>query len=251
MSETNTETVSCFRAWRFNRSTGNVEGTHPLDRERLPLEHCRLIYNEAGRLLRLEDYRAEYVAPAVKLFGYNSPESDHIAEALDYNPDGTLRTIHRYEYDSVGRMIDRVELDGNERLRGHVTSSWDENRHEIEECVYRADGAVRSRHCYQHDERGFLTVEHIYDGEGNLEGWREIGYDDRENVLEKRWYTPDGALQSQFMHAYDGQSRVVRSQLFDGDGTLKGTMEFSYDEWGNPVKGATQPPRNGPTSGSE
>lgn len=238
------EVVSCYRAWRFNRRIGNVEGLHPLDAERLPYEHCRLIHDERGRLQRLEEYRPEFGAPAIKLFGYDSPESDHIAEALDYNPDRSLRTIHRYEYDAQGRMADRVELDGHERPRGHVTSIWDENGHEVEECVYRADGAVRARHCYECDARGFLTVERIYDGEGNLQGRREIDYDDQENVLEKRWHTPDGILQSRYVHVYDGQSRAVRTQLFDGDGTLKGTLEFAYDECGNPAA-------PGVTSGSE
>jgi len=229
------ETTACFRAWRFDRTRGGIEGLHPLDDENLPYEHCRLVSDEQGRLIRLEEYKPGSPLPAVKLLGYESPEAERILEALDYNPDGTLRLIHRYVYDETGRMVDRIELDGEEGPRGHVTSTWDEQGNEVEECAYRPDGRVHARHAYGHDEQGRLTLERIYDGDGQLQGTRELDYDDRDNVTEKRWHGPDGALQTRFVHVYDDASRIVRSELYGADGALRGSQAFAYDACGNPV----------------
>ena len=72
------ETVSYFREWRFDRAKGTIEGLHAVDPQRMPFQHCRLVTDEAGRLVRLEEHRQETALPAIKLFGYVNAESNHI-----------------------------------------------------------------------------------------------------------------------------------------------------------------------------
>lgn len=229
------ETIEFFREWRFDRRRGAIEGLHPVDPERMPFQHCRLVTDASGRLVRLEEHRQEYALPAIKLLGYADEENPRIAEALDYNPEGSLRLIHRYFYDESGRMIRRDELNGEEQPRGHVASTWDEAGNEVEECAYLPNGQVHSRHCYEYDDAGNLVREKIFDGKGAHEGTREMDYDDRGNVVEKRWFTPDGTLQSRFVHSFDADSRVIRSELHGGDGECRAAQDFAYDDFGNPI----------------
>ena len=231
------EVVSCYRAWRFVRQNGSLEGLFPLDPEALPWEHCRLVHDdENGLLIRLEEYRPGLPTPEVKVFGYNSPEDPVIREAVDYNPDGSIRLIHRYDYDEAGRMMDREELDGQGNTRGHVESSWDEDK-EIEERVYTAEETLRSTHRYGYDEAGNVISEEILGPDGSPQGRREMAYDARGNVTGKSWFGPDGVLRTRYVHTYDDQDRIVRSQLYGPEGELRGEQAFAWDEVGNPTFG--------------
>lgn len=103
-----------FREWRFDRSVGQIIGLDPLDPARLPAEYWRFVDNSQGHLERIEEHRPELSQPAIKLLTW---EEGRIVEALDYNPDGGLRLIHQYIYNAEGYMVDRLELDGEERSR--------------------------------------------------------------------------------------------------------------------------------------
>lgn len=227
------ENVRFFRGWRFNRAIGLIEGLYELDPMRVPREHCRLVEDDEGRLVRLEEYRGDGDLPAIKVFGY-SPEDPRILEALDYNPDGSLRLIHRYIYDLDGPMVDRVELDGSGTPRGHVVSSW-ENGLETSETAYDPAENVVAKHCYEYDGAGNIIRETVYRGDGSLQGKRELDYDERGNVVEKRWYSPDGSLQTRYVHTFDEQDLLATSVLYGGDGAERGRMQFAYDEVGNPL----------------
>ncbi len=222
-----------FRAWRFDRARGCIVGVRPLDPDRLPRDHVRFVEDEQGRLLRLEEHHPDLELPAVKVLGYATEDGGAIVEALDYRPDGTLRLIHRYEYDALGRMSRRVELDGEGGGRGCVTSAWDGAGHEIEEAAYADDGSLRARHRYENDEQGRIVREQVFDAADHLQGTREIDYDAAGNVAEKRWFSAAGRLESRFVHTYDDGGNLTASSLYDGDGALRNQSVFTYDEVGN------------------
>jgi hypothetical protein len=225
------ESTRCFRSWRFNRWTGRIEGIHELSPQCCPHVHCRLVEDQ-GRLLRLEEYRADRTEPFIKVFGYSGDGDDRILEALDYDPDGSLRLVHQYVYHDGGPMIDRIELAADGSPRGHVTSRWDDGI-EVEETAYDTREVIRNRHCYQYDEVGNLVRESVLDRDGRLEGIREMEYDVRGNLVEKRWYSADGTLQSRFVHAFRADDLVALTTLYDGNGAVLGQRRFEYDEVGN------------------
>lgn len=227
------EQMRLFRAWRFNRATGRIEGLHEIDPECVPYKHCRLIESPEGQLLRIEEYRGDGELPAIKVFGYEEGDG-RIKEALDYNPDGSLRLIHRYVYDGDGPMCDRIELDGEGAPRGHVVSTW-EGSVEVAETAYSPQETIVTRHEYGYDAAGNVTVERIYNGDGALQGTREIDYDERANVLEKRWHNAEGVLQTRYTHTYDDDDLLLTTVLYGGDEQERGRMAFTYDEVGNPV----------------
>lgn len=225
-----------FRAWRFDRRTGTIEGLWPLDPLRLPVEHCRFVPDEGGRLGRLEQYKVGEAAPAVKVFGYDPEAPGRIAEAVDFDPDGSPRLIHRYHYaPDQGWMTSREEFDGEGNHRGWVESVWDPEGREVEERVFTAGGEVRNVHRYSHDARGRVVREEIFGPNQVPEGHRELAYDDRDNVLEKRWHDATGQLRTRYVHEYDEADRVVATHLYGGDGQLRQSARFLYDEVGNPM----------------
>ncbi|MBI3926458.1 MAG: hypothetical protein HY319_13035 [Armatimonadetes bacterium] len=226
------QTIAYFRGWRFNRQSGGIEGLWPLDPEQLPFEHCRLVYDEQGRLACIEEHGRDRPLPAVKVLGYASQDSSRIVEALDYNPDGSLRLIHRYVYDEEGRMCDRVELDGEGKPRGHVASVWADGA-EAEERVYSHREELTWVHQYEYDGQGRVIRERILAGGETLDGVREMDYDPAGNVIEKRWLDPAGELQSRFMHSYDDRGLILTSTLMGSDGEVRGRKTFEYDEAGN------------------
>lgn len=227
------EQIAYFRAWKFDRSLGQIEGLWPLAEDSLPFRHCRLAHDAGGRLLRLEEHGPERPLPAVKVFGYDSEDSSRIIEALDYDPDGSLRLIHQYHYDEQGRMYDRVELDGDQNPRGHVESIWDDDGCEREERVYAPSGELTVVHRYEYDAQGLVRREEILAGGETLEGVREMDHDDQGNVTEKRWFNPRGELQSHFVHSYDDRGLILTSTLLGPDGERRGSSAFAYDEVGN------------------
>lgn len=231
-----------FRAWRFDRRTGTLEGLWPLDPLALPVEHCRFVPDEDGRLGRLELYKIAEANPAVKIFGYDPEAPDRIAEALDYDPDGSPRLIHRYHYDDeAGWMTLREEFDGQGTPRGWVESVWTPEGLEVEERIFTSEGAVRNVHRYSHDERGRVIREEILGPDLLPEGTREIAYDDRDNVVGKGWRDASGTLRTRYEHDYDEADRVVATRLFGGDGQLRQATRFLYDEVGNPMGEAPIP----------
>lgn len=211
-----------YRAWRFNRETGLIEGIHELAADLRPHVHCCLL-SDNGRLVRLEEYRDRSGRPFFKILGYGFGRDPRIMEALDYNPDGTLRMGHKYIYDGDGPMVDRIEFSGEGTPRGHVTSRW-ENGHEVEETAWDADNQMRNRHVYGYDAAGNLTREQIYEPDGSLQGTRELDYDAAGNVIEKRWYAPDGTLQSRFVHQFSADNDLLATTLYDGEGVKLGAL---------------------------
>lgn len=213
------ETIRYYRDWRFDRSCGEIRGLGEFDANQLPGDHWRLVEDSQARIIRVEEHRADQECPAMKLLRYESAESRRIVEALDQNPDGTLRLIHRYCYDEKGRMIDRLELDGQKRSRGHVESVWDEQGREVEEVVYDRIGRLQGRHRYAYDPQGRMVLEQIFAANGTLSGTRRMVYDERGRLTEKLWH--DGhRLRSRFVHAYSDTDEIVRSRLYNGKGVL-------------------------------
>lgn len=212
-----------FREWRFDRSVGQIIGLDPLDPARLPAEYWRFVDNPQGQLVRIEEHRAELSQPAIKLLTW---EEGRIVEALDYNPDGGLRLIHQYIYNAQGYMVDRLELDGEERSRGHVVSVWDENGLEVAEMAYDPNQRLQSKHTYEYDEQGRLCRARYYDNSERLTGWRQLAYDGDDRVVEKRWYGPDGKLRSRYCQEFDGDGQVSQARLYNAENELLSERTF-------------------------
>ena len=206
-----------YREWRFDRAVGKIVGIDPLDPAHLPGEYWRFIDNAQGQLDRLEEHRADLPRPAIKLLSY---EENRIAEALDYNPDGSLRLIHQYLYDANGRLVDRLEFDCGEISRGHVVSIWNEAGLESAEIAYDLNQRMHSKHTYQYDDRGRLIRAHYYDAQDQLSGWRELGYDQWDWVISKAWFGPDGQLRSRYCQDYAQDGQLCRARLYNGQGEL-------------------------------
>lgn len=218
-----TDSVRFFREWAFDRSKGEIRGLGALDARHLPARHCRLVVDadRSGLLMRLEEHRPGQELPAIKVLGYGPEPSRQIAEALDYNPDGSLRTIHKYLYDEQGRLIDRHEFDGQGQPRGRVESHWDEQGREAAEVVFTAQGECREIHRYAYDAQGRRSEEREFDGQDTLRGVRQLRYDEAGRVSEKLWLAPEGQLQSRFVHEYEGDI-LVAVRLYDAQGVLLG-----------------------------
>lgn len=214
------ETVHLYRNWLFDRGSGVIVGIQALDQGALPAEHWRLIKDPRGRVVRIEEHRADLDTPAVKQLHYESEQSRQVVEARDYNPDGSLRLVHRYLYDPTGRVIDRLEFDGQMQSRGHVVSVWDEHGREVEEVVYDNFGRLQGRHQYGYDARGCLVLEKIFSPNGTLEGIRTLAYDQSERVIEKCWHDSQGQLKSRYCHEYSPDDQICRTRLFNKEGTL-------------------------------
>lgn len=224
-----------FKRWLFKRNGGYIEGIQELTPPKLPLEHSRLIYDDTGKLNSIEEYCVGQNKPAVKIFGYENPDSSRIVSALDYEPNGSLNITHTYIYDDKGRMIDRIETDGEGRPGGHVESFWNDEEKEIEERWYLPNGALGGMHKYEYDEHGNMIEEKVFNPDESTAGRRVMNYDDAGNLSLKEWYDESGALQSRFTHVYDTDGNITSSCLYGTDGALKHRLDFRYDEFGNPI----------------
>ncbi|MBS2038920.1 hypothetical protein JST97_28315 [bacterium] len=213
-----------FREWRFDRALGQIYGFDPLDPARLPAEYWRLVDNSRGQLERIEEHRPELSRPAIKLLSW---EDGRIVEALDYNPDGSLRLIHQYIYGADGHMVDRLEFDGEENSRGHVVSVWDQNGLEVAEIAYDPNQRLQSKSTYQYDELGRVCLARYYDAHEKLNGWRQLFYDGNDRVIEKHWYGPDGKLRSRYCQEFTPDGQVSQARLYNGQNELLSERSFA------------------------
>ena len=75
------------------------------------------------------------------------------------------------EYDSAGRLIEYVGLDGQGRITGRTSSSFDEMGQQTEYATYYPDGSLKSRRVfrYEYDRHGNWTVKRQLDTDNAAE----------------------------------------------------------------------------------
>ena len=130
---------------------------------------------------------------------YEYKGSNLPAQKSVHGPDGKLRSLRRYEYDSRGSLV-------------------------LEE-VYNSREELQTSLGYLYDE-GLLTRWNVKDSSGSLLAYTEYRWDGDRNVRIDT-YSSDGVLRDYFIRTF-AAGNLVSQEKFTENGTSSGKVEYSY-----------------------
>lgn len=140
-------------------------------------------------------------------YTYNS-RGEPLEERFDFEADGTVDRVRRFEYDDAGRMVrEAIFTDRGTRVESDITYSYSE------------DG--RS-----------MTEEHDTDGDGERDRWFVYGYGPDGRISGFSESTPDGLVRSTAYDYFDGITRETQRE----DGRVVRTTTTLYDDEGHVIE---------------
>jgi hypothetical protein len=177
-----------------------------------------------------------------------------------HGPDGKLRSLRIYEYDSQGNLVleevynSREELqtsseylrnegrlirwnvnDSSGLLLAYTEYRWDGDRN-IRIDTYSSDGVLRD-YFIRTFESGNLVSQEKFSENGTSSGKVEYSY---QNGLltEEHHYRANGSLERTMLYEYDQKGSIVREVYKRADDTVEQliTREFTYREEEHVIK---------------
>lgn len=175
-------------------------------------------------------------------------------------PDGKLRSLRRYEYDSRGTLVLEEVYNRDEELQtsseylhddGHLTRwnvndstgslmayteyRWDGDRN-IRIDTYSSDGVLRD-YFIRTFAAGNLSSQEKFTENGNSAGKVQYSYENGLLVKEQH-YRANGSLERTLFYEYDTEGSIVREVYKRADDTVEQviTREFTYREEEHAIK---------------
>jgi hypothetical protein len=161
------------------------------------LDSTRVYHWEGGRLAKVEV--RDSFDDLIETVAYEYEGSDRAAQKSVLGPDGKLRSMRKYEYDSRGNLA-------------------------LEE-VYNSREELQTSSEYLYDE-GHLVRWNVTDGSGSLLAYTEYRWDGDRNVRIDT-YSSGGVLTDYFIRTFVA-GNLVSQERFTENGTSSGKVEYSY-----------------------
>lgn len=188
----------------------------------LPSEEKRYVYDDEGRILRVdagsESYYAEYTYGE---FG--------VVEKTEAR--GATQSREQYHYDEKGLLV-RTAVYNDGILFVTIQLTRDEGgRVDTSFRDYLGEVPSQSLEAYSYNERGDLEAARLDSGaDGTIDSITEYVYDESGNLLSKATDCDmDGIVDWQDSYTYDGHGRLLSSAKQREEHEMLVTIETSYD----------------------
>lgn len=223
--------IRYYRGWKVTK-LGHVEGVKELPKDKLPYEHCQLVYDSKDRVIEVREHKKD--KPSVnRMFEY-SIDKNVVRESKWYGPRGELHEIHKYIYDDNGILIKGEAYDIKGKLQFYICSKYGDNGELVEESWHYSDGRLGGLSMYKYDDECNVIEEFMYDKDESFVGRYRYAYDENKNLIEKEWYDNNDNLKTVFTFKYDDRGNQMNVSMKQDNEIIQST-EFEFDEIGNPI----------------
>ena len=179
--------------------------------------------NNAGRTIKIGDFTYEHDEK-----GYlTSIENSSGKETLHVwrNDDGSVDLYERYEYNGKdGNEPDFTAYNPDGSVKSYTRSDYDANGNMTKRTWYDSDGSVKDYYRYEYDDKGNETKCTRYNPDGSVKEYNRFEYDDNGNNTKETWYNPDGSVKEYCRSEYDDKgnnTKYTKCTFYNPDGSIQ------------------------------
>lgn len=174
------------------------------------------------------------------------PVHGKLSEEAQFNPDGEMEQVMRYDYDANGFLTSEELVDGEGNVLEKRSFEPDEQGRIAREFIHYADGSA-DRIEYSWDEKGRVEKKERFDDEEELET-TEVFEFEGDLIVREAVLGSDGEILSETLYSYleDGQLEEMVVSKPEEDTWFRKMYRYNeagvreavttYDQGGQPVE---------------
>lgn len=174
-------------------------------------------------------------------FRFNTA-GDVVEYVANYEDDSDTENV-KYEYNSAGKIIRKVETDTYyddyyyDYTTAEAVTVYKYNAEGLcSQKIYTDSSGDTYKTTYKYDNKGREIEMREYDSYGNLDDVCKKKYDAKGNLTEENWYDEDGDLWDKTVNTYDKRGNLIESIDYYSDGSEESRTTYKYDKAGNCIE---------------
>lgn len=178
------------------------------------LSHTSYQYDAKGNRIGWTYYNSDgsLISQAAMKFD----DKNHLLEEIQQNASGLGRKTYIYNYNHLGKIIQRLCYEPLGNLYKRDIYIYDSKDNKIEWVDWYERSGADSRICYQYDDQGRVIEEILYFSGGYFRNKITYQYDEKGNKIEERRFTsnkPD-AVYFKISYQYDTNNKLIEENFY-------------------------------------
>ena len=160
---------------------------------------------------------------------------DRLTDDLIYDP--SLRNIYdeKYNYDSIGRLIEENKY-VNDIIKSKILYAYNDNGKPIETNSYGSTGVLQSKILYSYNDIGKLIEKNSYGSDGSIRSKENYIYNNDGYIIEEKRNEDGYLVKRDYLEQYDKNDNRIIFGNFTSEGNFKWKWFTQYDRRGKKIE---------------